>query len=87
MLLAEANDGPTGRTGMPKNATQKMRDYRGRLRAQGLRPVQLWVPDTRDSRVRARIRRQVRALSRAPTGDGIDDRLDAALKDIRGWTA
>ncbi len=24
-----------------------MRDYRARLRAQGLRPVQFWVPDTR----------------------------------------
>jgi hypothetical protein len=86
MLPAKANDGPTGRTGMPKNATQKIRDYRGRQRAQGLRPVRLWVPDTRDSRIRARIRRQVRALSRA-AGDGIGDRLDAALKDIRGWTA
>lgn len=72
---------------MPRNATQKMRDYRGRLRAQGLRPIQLWVPDTRDSRVRARIRRQMRALSRALVSDEIDDRLDAALKDIRGWTA
>ena len=29
---------------MPRTSTQKMRDYRGRLRAKGLRPLQLWVP-------------------------------------------
>jgi antidote-toxin recognition MazE-like antitoxin len=29
-----------------------------RLRAQGLRPVQHWVPDLRNPRVRAEIRRE-----------------------------
>lgn len=24
-----------------------MKEYRARLRAQGLRPVQIWIPDTR----------------------------------------
>lgn len=27
----------------------RVRDYRARLRAQGLRPVQIWVPDVRSS--------------------------------------
>lgn len=35
-----------------------MRDYRARLRAQGLRPVQLWIPDTRTPEFTAEARRQ-----------------------------
>ncbi len=33
----------------PKNATtrQKVAAHRKRLRAQGLRPIQIWVPDVR----------------------------------------
>jgi hypothetical protein len=36
----------------------KMRNYRARLRAAGLRPVQIWVPDTRTPRLAKQARRQ-----------------------------
>lgn len=42
----------------PKSASKKMRDYRARLRAQGLRPIQMWVPDTRTPEFAAEARRQ-----------------------------
>ena len=29
------------------SVSDRVRGYRNRLRAQGLRPVQIWVPDTR----------------------------------------
>jgi Protein of unknown function (DUF3018) len=32
---------------MVKTNSQTVRDHRLRLRAQGLRPVQLWLPDSR----------------------------------------
>jgi hypothetical protein len=64
-----------------------MRDYRGRLRAKGLRPLQLWVPDLRDAKVRARIRREVRYLARQPADSEIDALLDANLAEIEDWTA
>ena len=32
---------------MTSGATGRMRDYRHRLRASGLRPIQIWVPDVR----------------------------------------
>ena len=35
-----------------------MRAYRERLRAEGLRPVQIWVPDTRDAAFAEEVRRQ-----------------------------
>lgn len=35
-----------------------MRAYRARLRAAGLRPVQIWVPDVRTPRLAEEARRQ-----------------------------
>jgi hypothetical protein len=54
---------------------------RARLRAQGLRPVQHWVPDLRDPKVLAQIRREAKALSRPHE---IDDWIEAAY-DWREW--
>jgi Protein of unknown function (DUF3018) len=44
-------------------ARDKVRAHRARLRAQGLRPVQLWVPDTRSAAFAAEARRQSRAVA------------------------
>ena len=41
-----------------KHPADKMRDYRARLRAAGLRPLQIWVPDTRTPRLAKQARRQ-----------------------------
>jgi hypothetical protein len=30
-----------------RNSRDKVRTYRQRMRARGLRPIQIWVPDTR----------------------------------------
>jgi hypothetical protein len=46
-----------------KRPTDKMRDYRTRLRAAGLRPVQIWVPDTRSPQLAKEARRQSRLAS------------------------
>ena len=50
-----------------------MRDYRKRLRAAGLRPIQIWVPDVGSSAFAASLRRQVRSL---------DARHEAAVLDF-----
>lgn len=39
-----------------------MRDYRVRLRAAGLRPIQIWVPDVRAQEFDARLRDQIAGL-------------------------
>ena len=41
-----------------KHPAHKMRDYRARLRAAGLRPLQIWVPDTRTPRLAKQARHQ-----------------------------
>lgn len=40
-----------------------MRDYRGRLRAAGLRPIQIWVPDVRARDFDVRLRAQIAGLN------------------------
>lgn len=45
-----------------KSPAAKMRDYRARLRDQGLRPVQIWVPDPKSPVFRRELRRQVARL-------------------------
>jgi hypothetical protein len=58
--------------------------YRVRMRAQGLRPIQLWVPDTRSPKFAAECRRQSELLARSPA-DETDALVDAALSEIKGW--
>ena len=67
----------------PVPAAARMRARRARLRAQGLRPVQHWVPDIRDPRVRADLRRQGRLLARHPENAAID----AWIERMYDWNA
>lgn len=43
----------------------KVEAYRARLREQGLRPVQVWVPDTRSPAFAAEAHRQSLAVARS----------------------
>ena len=42
----------------PKSTRIKVQAHRDRLRAQGLRPIQIWVPDVRAASFKAEARRQ-----------------------------
>jgi len=57
---------------------------RPRLRTQGLRPVQHWLPDLRDPRILKEIRREGAVLSRHPENKVIDDWPDT-IRDPEGW--
>lgn len=68
----------------PKTARERMSARRKRLRAQGLRPVQHWVPDLRDPKVRADLLRQGDLLARHPENDQIDKWIEAVY-DTSDW--
>ena len=68
----------------PRTPRQRMASRRMRLRAQGLRPVQHWVPDLRNPKVRADLRRQARLMARHPENDIIDDWIEAVY-DWSDW--
>jgi len=47
----------------PKSSREKVRDHRERLRKQGLRPIQIWVPDVRARSFKAEAHRQSLAVA------------------------
>ncbi|WP_332305832.1 antitoxin MazE family protein [Rhizobium sp. GR12] len=47
----------------PKPSRVKVSEHRARLRAQGLRPIQIWVPDVRASSFRTEAHRQSLAVA------------------------
>jgi hypothetical protein len=51
----------------PKSSRERVRAHRQRLRAQGLRPIQIWVPDTRDPAFAEKARRESLALANSPS--------------------
>jgi len=66
-----------------KSSRDKVRAYRKRLRQQGLRPIQIWVPDVRSAAFVAQARRQSRAAARSSHAKGDQDFVDA----ISDWGA
>jgi hypothetical protein len=70
------------RTGtQPKSSRDKVRAHRKRLREQGLRPIQIWVPDTRSPAFAAESRRQSRAVASSQYAKGDQEFIDA----ISAW--
>ena len=49
-----------------KSSREKVRAHRKRLRRQGLRPIQIWVPDMRSPAFAAEARRQSLAVAMSP---------------------
>jgi hypothetical protein len=64
MAGATAKRSPRGKK-KPKSSRDKVRAYRKRMRAMGLRPVTIWVPDSRSKKFEDEIRRQARAIARS----------------------
>jgi Antitoxin MazE-like len=56
---------------------RRVRAHRARLRAQGLRPVQIWVPDVTAEGFAAEAHRQSRAVAASEAADDDQAFLDA----------
>ena len=68
---------------MPVSLSERVQKRRAALRAAGLRPIQIWVPDTRRPGFAAECRRQAKLVAAADQADkGLMDFLDAALEDL-----
>jgi hypothetical protein len=58
-----------------------MRNYRERLRAAGLRPVQIWLPDTRARGFAKKCRAQAKAIAaHDPAGAELQAFIDASYE-------
>jgi hypothetical protein len=61
----------------PKSSKDKVRAYRERLRKQGLRPIQIWVPDVRSPLFEAEAHRQSLAVAQSRSDSEEQDFIDA----------
>ena len=66
----------------PKPSRERVKEYRSRLRAQGLRPIQIWVPDVDSPEFKAEARRQSLLVASSP-GEAEDQ---AFIDSITDWS-
>ncbi|WP_428427800.1 antitoxin MazE family protein [Pararhizobium sp.] len=68
---------------MAKALNERVQQRRDAMRAAGLRPLQIWVPDSRKAGFAAECRRQSLIIARAEaTDDDLAGFMDAAFADI-----
>jgi len=66
----------------------RVQKHREALRTAGLRPVQIWVPDTRRPGFAEECRRQSLIAAQADlAGTDMQRFMDEALAEVDGWTA
>lgn len=69
------------------HVNSRVQKHRDALRMAGLRPVQIWVPDTRRPGFAKECRRQCRLAAQADRADThMQHFMDEALADMDGWT-
>ena len=66
-----------------KSSQEKVRAHRERLRRQGLRPIQIWVPDMRSPAFAKEAHRQSLAVARSPHAKEDQEFIDA----VSDWSS
>ena len=70
-----------------KSSNARVQKHREALRRAGLRPVQIWVPDTRRADFALQCRSQSRRVATADRADAeLSHFLEEALADVDGWS-
>ena len=62
---------------------RKVREHRQRLRAQGMRPIQIWVPDVHSPEFAAAPRRQSLLVAQSPE----ESYIQAFIDSVYEWPA
>jgi len=77
---------------MASRSARLVKQHRSRQRAKGLRPVQLWLPDTRTPAFAAQVARAIAVLRAAEATADADERAmwdaweRASWEDLPEWT-
>lgn len=68
------------------NTATRVQQHRERLRRAGLRPIQLWVPDTRGAGFAAECIRQSKIVELSDKNDDEIARImEDSIENIEGW--
>lgn len=67
--------------------TERVRKHRQHLRELGLKPMQIWVPDTRTTNFREECKRQCRLIAKNEKNNNEMKQLaDEAIVEISSWS-
>ena len=73
---------------MRTTTSERVQKHRSSLRASGMRPIQIWVPDTRAQGFADECHRQsLLALATESNDADLATFMDDAMTDVDGWTA
>ena len=67
----------TKKANSKRDSRGKVQAYRDRMRARGLRPVQIWLPDTRTATFRSEAHRQSLAVANSALAQRDQDFIDS----------
>ena len=67
----------TAKSNRNRSSRDRVSAYRERMRARGLRPIQIWVPDTRVAAFRTEAHRQSLAVAQSALAERDQDFIDA----------
>lgn len=76
-MAAEASPDPDPQEARRAATRRKVREHRQQLRAQGMRPIQIWVPDVHAPEFAAEARRQSRLANESPEEAEIQAFIDS----------
>jgi hypothetical protein len=68
----------------PSGSRDKVRAHRERLRKQGLRPIQIWVPDVRSDAFKAEAHAQSLAVARSAIAEDDQAFIDS-ISDLSSY--
>lgn len=69
-------------TASKKSGTERVREYRERMRAKGLRPVQVWLPDTSSEEFIRQAREQAKAVAHSANEKADISFADSLTEDL-----
>lgn len=73
---------------MATSTSERVQKHRNSLRTSGMRPIQIWVPDTKAEGFASECKRQsLLALAAESNDNELATFMDDVLSDIDGWVA
>jgi hypothetical protein len=66
------------------DGAKRVRKHREKMKAAGLKPVTIWVPDVNSPEFKARVAREIELINADPESERVmEDML--AISDFSGW--
>lgn len=73
-------------SGMRSAGANRVRKHREKMKAAGLKPVTLWLPDVNTPEYKAQIAKAIAAINASADEKIILEELSATIDDIALWT-